>query len=140
MPVVLGISTLLGITGVIASFGMFYLAEKVFVLDHATLQTLMYLKLSVAGHLTIFVTRTRHPFWKERPSGILLGAVLVTQFVATLLAVYGILMSPIGWGWALFVWSYAILWFVLSDQVKLAAYKIFDHSQSLLWKFESTFE
>jgi hypothetical protein len=29
---------------------------------------LMYLKLSVAGHLTIFVTRTRGPFWSTRPA------------------------------------------------------------------------
>lgn len=29
-------------------------------------QTLMYLKLSVAGHLTIFLTRTRGPFWSIR--------------------------------------------------------------------------
>ena len=32
------------------------------------IQTLMYLKLSVAGHLTIFLTRTRGPFWSIRPA------------------------------------------------------------------------
>ena len=32
------------------------------------IQTLIYLKLSVAGHLTIFVTRTRGPFWSTRPA------------------------------------------------------------------------
>ena len=31
-------------------------------------KVLMYLKLSVAGHLTIFVTRTRRPFWAIRPA------------------------------------------------------------------------
>jgi H+-transporting ATPase len=136
MRVVLGISTLLGITGVMASFGFFFLAERVFQVDHLTVQTLMYLKLSVAGHLTIFVTRTKGPFWSERPSWILLGAVLVTQFIATLIAVYGLFMSPIGWGWAFFVWGYALVWFFLGDRVKLAAYKIFDHRQSLLWKYD----
>jgi H+-transporting ATPase len=30
--------------------------------DRAHIQMLMYLKLSVAGHLTIFPTRTRGPF------------------------------------------------------------------------------
>ena len=67
----------------------------------------MYLKLSVAGHLTIFLTRTRGPFWSIRPARILWGAVLGTQIVATLIAVYGVLMTPLGWGWALFVWGYA---------------------------------
>ena len=58
MRMVLGISTILGTIGVVAAFGLFYLGLKVFHLDHAHIQTLMYLKLSVAGHLTIFLTRT----------------------------------------------------------------------------------
>ena len=90
----------------------------------------MYLKLSVAGHLTIFVTRTRGPFWsKPRPAKVLLGAVLGTQTVATLIAVYGVFMAPIGWKWALIVWAYALVWFVINDRLKLAAYKIFDAVQ-----------
>ena len=44
------------------------LASRVFHLDRAHIQTLMYLKLSVAGHLTIFLTRTRGPFWSIRPA------------------------------------------------------------------------
>ena len=53
------------------------------------IQTLMYLKLSVAGHLTIFLTRTRGPFWSIRPAKILLVAVLGTQTLATLIASSG---------------------------------------------------
>jgi H+-transporting ATPase len=66
---------------------LFYLGERVFHLDRAHIQTLMYLKLSVAGHLTIFLTRTRGPFWSIRPAKILLIAVFGTQTVATLIAV-----------------------------------------------------
>ena len=126
MRMVLGISTVLGIIGVISAFGLFYLGERIFHLDRAHIQTLMYLKLSVAGHLTIFLTRTRKPFWSIRPAKILWGAVLGTQIVATLIAVYGLFMTPLGWGWAGFVWGYALLWFLLNDRVKLLAYKIFD--------------
>ena len=62
------------------------------------IRTLIYLKLSVSGHLTIFVTRTRGPFWtRPRPARLLLGAVLGTQAIATLIAVYGFLMTPLGW-------------------------------------------
>jgi H+-transporting ATPase len=125
MHMVLGISTILGVLGVIASFGMFYLGERVFHLDRAHIQTLMYLKLSVAGVLTIFLTRTRGPFWSIRPSRVLLLAVLGAQTVATLLAVYGLLMTPIGWGWAGFIWGYALLWFFVNDRIKLLAYRIF---------------
>jgi H+-transporting ATPase len=128
MRQVLGISTILGIAGVISTFGLFYLAERIFKLDQATIQTLMYLKLSVAGHLTIFITRTRGPFWSIKPSKILLGAVLGTQTVATLFSVYGVFMHPLGWILALLVWGYALIWFLINDRVKLAAYRLFDHT------------
>ena len=126
MRMVLGISTVLGMIGVVAAFGLFYLAERVFHLDRAHIQTLMYLKLSVAGHLTIFLTRTRGPFWSIRPAPILWVAVLGTQIVATLIAVYGLFMTPLGWGWAAFVWGYALAWFLVNDRVKLLAYRVFD--------------
>ncbi len=126
MRMVLGISTVLGIIGVVSAFGLFYLGERVFNLDRAHIQTLMYLKLSVAGHLTIFLTRTRGPFWSIRPARILWVAVLGTQTVATLIAVYGLFMTPLGWGWAGFVWGYALVWFLINDRLKLLAYRIFD--------------
>jgi H+-transporting ATPase len=126
MRLVLGISTVLGVVGPIAAFGLFYLGDRVFGLGHPQLQTLMYLMLSVAGHLTIFLTRTRGPFWSIRPARVLLLAVLGTQAIATLIAVYGLFMTPLGWGWAGFVWAYAIAWALLSDRVKLLAYRILD--------------
>jgi H+-transporting ATPase len=126
MHMVLGISTVLGVIGVVSAFGLFYLGERVFHLDRAHIQTLMYLKLSVAGHLTIFLTRTRGPFWTIRPARVLWAAVLGTQLVATLIAVYGLFMTPLGWGWALFVWGYALAWFLVNDRVKLLAYRVFD--------------
>ncbi len=126
MRLVLGISTVLGVIGVVSAFGLFYLGERVFHFDRAHIQTLMYLKLSVAGHLTIFLTRTRGPFWSIRPARILWAAVVGTQAIATLIAVYGLYMTPLGWGWAAFVWGYALVWFLLNDRVKLLAYRVFD--------------
>jgi H+-transporting ATPase len=131
MRLVLGVSTVLGVAGVVAAFGLFYLGERVFHLDRDRIQTLMYLKLSVAGHLTIFLTRTRGPFWSIKPAKILLIAVFGTQAVATLIAVYGFLMSPLGWGWAGFVWVYALAWALLNDRIKLLAYKILDPAGSV---------
>ncbi len=46
--------------------------------------------------------------------------------MATLIAVYGLFMRAISRGWALFVWGYALLWFRVSDRIKLLAYRIFD--------------
>ncbi|WP_299461016.1 HAD-IC family P-type ATPase, partial [uncultured Gimesia sp.] len=132
MRLVLGIATVLGVVGPMASFGLFYLAENVYQLDRLHIQSLMYLMLSVAGHLTIFQARTRGPFWSIRPARILWVAVLGTQILATLIAVYGLFMTPLGWGWALFVWGYALAWFVVTDRVKLLAYRVFDTAAARL--------
>ncbi|MDQ6732649.1 MAG: HAD-IC family P-type ATPase, partial [Nitrospirota bacterium] len=130
MRMVLGVATALGLIGVVSAFGLFALGERVFHLDRAHIQTLMYLKLSVAGHLTIFLTRTRGPFWSIRPARVLWIAVLGTQIVATLIAVYGLFMTPLSWGWAGFVWGYALLWFLVNDRVKLLAYRMFDPAKA----------
>lgn len=130
MREVLTMAGVLGITGVAASFLLFYLGETVFHLSRDTVQSFMYLKLSVAGHLTVFVARTRGPFWSPMPSKILLIAVIATQIVATIIAVYGIVMAPIGWGWAGFIWCYAIVWFFIADQVKLLTYRMINRRRA----------
>ena len=126
MRLVLGIATVLGVIGPIASFGLYYMGHRVFHLDPQHLQPMCYLMLSVAGHLTFFLTRTRGPFWSIRPAKIVWVAVVGTQILATFIAVYGFFMPPLGWGWAGFVWGYALLWFLVSDRIKLLAYRIFD--------------
>ena len=136
MPLVLGISSVLGLAGVIATFGLFYLAERTFHLDRNVIQTFMFLKLAVAGHLTIFVTRTRGPFWSIRPAPILFWSAVGTKALATLAAVYGLLMAPISWHWALLIWGYALAWFFVNDWIKLGAYRIFDaHRGGLITHF-----
>ena len=77
-----------------------------------------------AGQMTIFLTRTRGPFWSNRPSTILLIAVTTAQIIATFIVVYGLFMTPIGWKWAGFVWIYAFAWFLINDRVKLVAYHL----------------
>jgi H+-transporting ATPase len=127
MRLVLGIATVLGIVGPIAAFGLFYLGDGVFHLDRPRLQTMMYLMLSVAGHLTIFQTRTRGPFWSIRPANVLLIAVFGTQALATVIAILGLgLVTPLDWRLAALVWGYAIAWFLVTDPVKLLAYRLLD--------------
>jgi H+-transporting ATPase len=130
MRTVLVVATVLGITGVTAAFGLFYLGDRVFHIGRPQLQTLMYLKLSVAGHLTIFLTRTRGPFWSIRPAMALWIAVLGTQTIATLIAVYGLFMTPIGWKLAALIWGYAIIWALIADRAKLLIYRILDHRKA----------
>ena len=126
MRLVLGVATVLGVMGPIAAFGLFYLGNQVFHLSHTQLQPMMYLMLSVAGHMTIFLTRTRGPFWSIAPAPALWIACFGTQILATCIAVFGFLMPPLDWRWAAAVWGYALIWALLSDRIKLLAYRIFD--------------
>jgi H+-transporting ATPase len=127
MRTTLGIATFLGIIGVFSSFGIMFIGKEMFHLNNDILQSFIYLKLSVAGHLTVFVARTKRPFWSIKPAVPLLLAVIITQFIATLITVYGFLLPAMGWNLALFVWSYAIAAFLITDLLKVKMYEVFDN-------------
>jgi len=126
MKEVLGISSLIGIFGVVASFLLLIAARSVFHFSNDMIQTLIFLKLAVAGHLTIFITRTRGPFWSFAPSAALFWSAVGTKILATLAAVYGIFMPAIGWQWALIVWGYAGAWLIVNDYAKRIGYGLYD--------------
>ncbi len=128
MRTLLGIATFLGIIGVFSSFGILYIGYEVLKLNFLVLQSFIYLKLSVAGHLTVFVARTKGHFWSVKPAKPLLFAVIATQLVATLITVYGILLPAMGWGPAALVWGYALTLFVITDFAKVRLYKLLNHS------------
>jgi H+-transporting ATPase len=127
MRVIIGIASLLGVLGVIESFGLFYVGYRLLDLTPEVLQSFMYLKLSVAGHLTVFMARTKGHFWSVRPANQLLLAVILTQLTATLITVYGILLPAMGWALAGLVWAEAFSVFLIIDFVKVRFYRVLDH-------------
>ncbi len=60
-------------------------------------------------------------FWKRPwPSAALVLSNLGTSLLGTLVAVYGFgLVTPVGWGWGIFIWGYATAWFLFNDAVKM---------------------
>jgi H+-transporting ATPase len=130
MRLVLGIASVLGFVGPVAALGLFYLGDKVIDLSRPELQTMMYLMLSVAGSMTIYLTRTRGPFWSIRPARKLMIAVTSAEIIATVISVGGIFVTALPWKYALLVWGYAIVWFLMTDRVKLLAYRILDPEQT----------
>lgn len=127
MRKILTLATIIGFVGVVSSFTLLAIAEGPLHLSLDVIRSLIFLKLAVAGHLTVFVARTRGPFWSVRPASALLGAVIATQTVATLITVYGFIITPIGWPLAVFVWVYALVWaFVITDPIKVYAYRLID--------------
>ncbi|MBN1800571.1 MAG: plasma-membrane proton-efflux P-type ATPase [Candidatus Lokiarchaeota archaeon] len=122
MQRVLIVASTLGIIGVFFSFMLFLIGKDVFNLSLPTLQTFIFLKLAVGGHMTIYLTRSEdHHFWKKPyPAKILFIACESTQVVATIFAALGVLMTPIGWALAGFVWLYAFGAFAVANFIKVA--------------------
>jgi H+-transporting ATPase len=130
---VLVLSSVLGLLGVIQSFGLLYLGDTVHHLDHSHLQTMMFLQLVAGGHLMLFVTRTRGVCWKlPYPSPKLFFAIVATQIAAVLMCSQGWLVPSLPWGIIGLVWGYNLAWMVVQDIVKLGLYRILDPRRS--WK------
>ncbi|WP_406656647.1 plasma-membrane proton-efflux P-type ATPase [Methanolobus sp. ZRKC2] len=127
MRSIITMATFLGFISVFFSFLILYLGETVLSLSQGEIQSFIFLKLAVAGHLTIFLARTRGPFWSIKPGGLLLWSAVATKLFATLIVVYGLYITPIGWELAIFVWVYSLVAFVITDFLKVRFYKVLDH-------------
>jgi H+-transporting ATPase len=138
---VLTISTMLGVTGVISSFVMLALLKEVFKFDVAEIQTLIFLKLAVAGHLTLFLTRTKRRFYqKPYPAAIMIWSAVGTKILATIIVAFGFgLMTPVPW-WSIgLIWGYAVAWMFVLDWVKVEAYRHLELSAPRHTKFLARF-
>jgi H+-transporting ATPase len=129
MRKVLIIAIVLGLMGVFSSFLLYWIGRQVLMLSPSTLQTFLFLKLAVAGHMTIYLARTgENHFWiGPLPSGALFWVTETTQLVGTVVAVYGIFMAPIGWLLAGLIWGYALVFFVINNFVKVNFCKLAEH-------------
>ncbi|MCB2226461.1 MAG: plasma-membrane proton-efflux P-type ATPase [Desulfarculaceae bacterium] len=117
---VLTIATTLGLIGVAETFLLLWLAVSYLNLSVPQLQSLVYLKLTVAGHLTLLVVRSRQAFYKPPlPAPVLLLALLGTQVVAAILVGFGILVAQLPWSLIGLVWLYCLAWLFIEDQAKL---------------------
>ncbi len=117
----------LGIAGVLSSFLLFWILISVMHLPLDFVQSAFFAKLVIAGHGTIYNTRIDDWFWKRPwPSWTLFNATFFSRVAGTIIAVYGFgLMEPIGWEWALWMWAYALAWFVFNDAVKMAVLRYY---------------
>jgi len=155
MHEMLVLSSWLGIAGVISSFTIFYFTmiwlkahplNPLFMpplpkwVDYknpaaflAFVQSAFFTKLVMAGHWTIFNTRTSEWFFKKPyPNKILLFASLSTAFLGLILGVYGFgIITPIGWEWGLYLLGYTLLWFVFNDMVKIAVLRYYKKSKGV---------
>jgi len=125
---VLTIASVLGVYGVLESFGLYWIVRDLLALSPSLVQPLIFLKLLVSGHMTIYLTRNKGPIWERPwPSWKLIVPCESTQALGTLIVVYGWFMAPTGWPLALTVWGYTLITFFGASAVKLAAYRLLEY-------------
>ena len=124
---VIAVSTVMGLTGVAGSFLMLYLAIEWLHLTIPQVQTYIFLKMAVAGHLTLFVARSKGFYLsKPYPAPVMIWSAIATKLLATILAAYGFgLITPISWPEIALVWGYSILWSFVTDLAKVRVYRHF---------------
>jgi H+-transporting ATPase len=124
MKRVLSVSTVLGLVGVVETFGMLLIGKRLLNLNVDQIQSLIFLKLAVAGHLTLFVARTKRPFMnKPYPAPLLFWSAVGTKAAVTVLVFFGAgLVAPLSWGVIGIVWAYCIVWTFIEDWAKLHVY------------------
>jgi H+-transporting ATPase len=119
---VLTISTVLGLIGVAETFLILIIAKNWLNFDIPEIQSFIFLKLAVAGHLTLFVARTPRMFLRRPwPALVLLWSAIFTKLLATLFVVYPFgLITPITWEAVGIIWGYCLIWIFIEDLAKLA--------------------
>lgn len=119
------LSSLYGLVGVTNSILLFFLVRNIWHLDWNVIQTIYFLKLTVSGHMLIYVAHTKERWWKFFPSKQVIWATTITQFIATFFAFTGFLMSGKLTLWEIgFVWIWALFWMQIGEVMKLVKTKL----------------
>ncbi|MBU6214785.1 plasma-membrane proton-efflux P-type ATPase [Patescibacteria group bacterium] len=115
------LSILFGLVGVANSLLLYFVTFNLLHLPLPVVQTMFFLKLTVSGHLLIYVAHTKERWWRYLPSAAVIIATLVTQVIATVLAVSGALMpAAIPVSFAIFVWIWSLCFMQISELIKIA--------------------
>jgi H+-transporting ATPase len=113
-----------GAVGILNSMLLFYIFTYLLKFDLAIVQTIFFLKLTVSGHLLIFVAHTSETWYKNLPSREIIIATFTTQIIATTIALTGFMMpATITITMAIFVWLWAFLWMQVGEITKILVKK-----------------
>ena len=128
---VIGVASVMGTVGVIGSMLMLILARYVLQLDVLEIQTFIFLKMAVSGHLMLFVARTEGPLWrKPHPAPILTWTTIGTKVAASFFVAFGFgIVAPISALTIGIVWAYALGWMFVADWAKRLAYRRIDRGE-----------
>lgn len=118
------VSGIFGLVGVANSLILFYVMTHIMHLSWPQVETMFFLKLTVSGHMLIYVAHTKERWWKFLPAKAVIIATFATQIIATILALTGIFVAPISIGLVAIVWAWSLLWMQVSEIGKIAGYQM----------------
>ena len=112
-------SSFYGLAGVVNSLILFFVMVDFLHLPWTMIQTIFFLKLTVSGHMLIYVAHTKEKWYEFLPSKEVIWATSITQIVASTFALTGLFMSsPISIYWVIFVWVWSFIWMQITDFTK----------------------
>lgn len=112
------LSLLFGFTGIANSMIMLWIAIAVLHAPWAVIQTLFFLKLTVSGHMLVYVAHTEKPWYRFLPSKQVICATIATQLIASAIAFFGIFTTAISFKYIVLIWVWSFLWMQVSEFVK----------------------
>jgi H+-transporting ATPase len=112
------LSSLFGLTGIVNSILLFFIMTYWLHLPGGMITTIFFLKLTVSGHMLIYVSHTAERWYKFLPSREVIIATIGTQLIATYLAVSGTFMDRIPLSFAVMVWIWTLSWMQVSEMMK----------------------
>ncbi|MFZ0565046.1 MAG: plasma-membrane proton-efflux P-type ATPase [Chlamydiales bacterium] len=128
MKEVFSVAIGLAIVGVVSTFGLYWIGERVWNLDTSRLYTLSFFAILCGGNLTIYLTRNRGwLFSKPFPDIRFVLATLFTQVVGTFISAYGLGTKDfvgVGWKYIGLSWVYIAIWFGICLFAKIGIYSL----------------
>ena len=103
---------------ILAYFGLFY-----FHLNHASFETFLFVAFMFSIEALLLSIRSRKRFFHSRPSIPVLLQIILAITITAIIAYFGVLMSSINPYYILFIGVVAVLFLVITDYIKVFAYK-----------------
>ncbi|MCA9382554.1 HAD-IC family P-type ATPase [Candidatus Dojkabacteria bacterium] len=114
-----------GLVGTLNSLILFFIMNNVMHLSWDIIQTVYFLKLTVSGHMLIYVAHTSEKWYKFLPSKQVIIATTLTQIIATLIAIFGIGMpAKLTIPMVIFIWIWSFGWMQISEGVKMVVKRL----------------
>lgn len=104
------------------SFSVFLFGREILHLSLKELQTLVFLTLVFTGQGNIYLIRERKHFWNSRPSNWLLFVSFMDIAIVSLMAIFGIFMTPLSFPLILGLLASTAFYLFLIDFIKIRVF------------------